>query len=100
MVAGIFRPGWRQKALSGSEMHSGGIKKSVANCKRRWTEVWTLYFHWYSWLDNSQIEECYFQIKHLLDTSGFDWDDNISSVKASADAWNGVLEVRFASKQL
>ncbi|KAF9473333.1 hypothetical protein BDN70DRAFT_775527, partial [Pholiota conissans] len=64
-----------EKALSGTELHSGGVAKSANSCSYRWT----------------LLKKEYIQVKFLRDKSGFGWDHTKQLVTADDEVWDALL---------
>ncbi|KAF8871548.1 Myb/SANT-like DNA-binding domain-containing protein [Infundibulicybe gibba] len=77
------RQAWTEaeKALSGTELKTGGAKKVAKSCQDRWTA----------------LKKDYVMVKKLRDNSGpgisgFGWNDTLCIVTASDEVWDAVLK--------
>ncbi|KAF9472456.1 hypothetical protein BDN70DRAFT_900528 [Pholiota conissans] len=73
-----------EKALSGTQLHSGGARKTSDSCKTRYTA----------------LKKSYVQVKTLRNASGFGWNHEKQLVTASDEVWDGFLEVSSLSTGL
>ncbi|KAF8341693.1 Myb/SANT-like DNA-binding domain-containing protein [Amanita rubescens] len=64
-----------EKALSGTEVVYGGIKKTASSCQNRW----------------NSLKKEYKEVKHIRDLSGFGWDDAKKVVTATPEVWEALL---------
>ena len=86
-----------EKALSGSELHSGGGPKTADSCQNRWTTVSYFICLLLFFTDSPvyQLKKEYVQVKSLREKSGFGWDDVKKLVTATEEVWQALFMVNF-----
>ncbi|KAL0950208.1 hypothetical protein HGRIS_010200 [Hohenbuehelia grisea] len=70
-------------ALAGTELNSGGCRKTASACNSRW----------------NALKRSYLAVKSLRDLSGFGWDDDRKLVIASDAIWELYLEAHPDAKE-
>ena len=87
-----------EKALSGTEVVYGGLKKTGSSCQNHWNSVCAPLFCNVFYLNYAlKLKKEYKEVKHIRDLSGFGWDDAKKVVTATPEVWEALLAVCFLS---